>query len=326
MYVLGIDVGATKIAAAILNGQGEISYSEKKTLKGSTGLSALKLVTDLIQHYFDNIHSHGININAIGICIPGIYNQKTQRIWAPNIPGWDDLAFEEELKKHIGPIPVYIESDRSCYILGEIWKGNAQGCSDAIFMGVGTGIGAGIVSGGRLIRGAGGISGSMGWMALCRPYKNLFERFGCFESMASGDGMARLAVELLKISPDYEGALRHADPKSISAIDVFEAFQSGDLLAIKIKEELIAYWGMGVANLVTLFNPEKILLGGGVFGPAITFIPEIIAEAGKWAQPVAMKQVQIEAASLGGMAGVTGAAWLAFNDQKLPDQSKLSII
>ncbi len=92
---------------------------------------------------------------------------------------------------------------------------------------------------------------------------------------------------------------------------MFEAYTAGDPLARRIVAQAIEYWGMAVANLVSMFDPEKIIFGGGVFGPAIRFLPEIRAEALKWAQPVAMKQVKLVASKLGDSAALYGAAYIA---------------
>jgi glucokinase len=92
---------------------------------------------------------------------------------------------------------------------------------------------------------------------------------------------------------------------------VFTAFDQGDPVAVRVIENAILYWGMAIANLISIFNPEKILLGGGVFGPAVKFIPAIRKEALKWAQPISAKQVSIEPALLGPAAGLYGAGYLA---------------
>src|SRR5678810_995824 len=105
------------------------------------------------------------------MCIRDSSNSKNGTVWAPNIPGWDNYPLLEEMRKISGDIPVSVESDRSCYILGEMWQGNAKGTGNAIFLAVGTGIGAGIVVDGNVLHGANDIVGAIGWMALHHPYK-----------------------------------------------------------------------------------------------------------------------------------------------------------
>jgi glucokinase len=101
---------------------------------------------------------------------------------------------------------------------------------------------------------------------------------------------------------------------AISAKDIFEAYDSGDEAAKKIIDNAIECWGMAVANLVSLFNPEKIIFGGGVFGPALKFLDEIYAEAKKWAQPISIQQVTLQGSALGNDAGLYGAGLLALKD------------
>ena len=102
--------------------------------------------------------------------------------------------------------------------------------------------------------------------------------------------------------------------ESVTAKDVFDAYDRKDELAIGVINNAIEYWGMAVANLVSLFNPEKIIFGGGMFGPALQFLDRIYAEAKKWAQPISIEQVQLLGSALGTDAGLYGAGYLALND------------
>lgn len=254
-------------------------------------------------------------ITSIGISVPGIYRMKTETVWAPNIAGWDDYPLLNQINKISSKIKVSIDSDRSCYILGELWKGNAQQCKNAIFLSVGTGIGAGIIVNGEVLRGAHDVAGSIGWMALDQPFRKEYQKYGCFESVASGDGIARLAQRLLDEQPEYTGELRSLPPEKITSHEVFGAFWKKDYLAKQIIEHSIRFWGMAMANLISLFNPEKIIVGGGIFGPALEFLPDIITETAKWAQPISMRQVSIEPSGLGGDAGIYGAGFLALKNR-----------
>jgi glucokinase len=104
---------------------------------------------------------------------------------------------------------------------------------------------------------------------------------------------------------------------TLTALDVFEAYEKKDAVAEKVLHHCIEVWGMAVANLISLFNPQKIIFGGGVFGPAIKFIPDIKREAMKWAQPVSMQNVTIETSALGAHAGLYGAACTAIKNFKM---------
>ena len=236
---------------------------------------------------------------------------ETGRVWAPNIPGWDDYPLKAEIKAAVSDqaVKVAIESDRSASILGEAWQGAARDCRNAIFLAVGTGIGAGILVDGRVLHGAQGVAGAIGWMALDRPYRADYVACGCFESHASGEGIANVAPKLLLDGASYHGPLR--TESTLTAHEVFAAYETGDEIAKEVLTEAIEFWGMASANLISLFNPEKIVFGGGVFGPATQFLEAIETEARRWAQPVAMKQVTFAASQLEGDAALYGAAYQA---------------
>jgi glucokinase len=176
---------------------------------------------------------------------------------------------------------------------------------------VGTGIGAGIVVDGHLLHGANDIVGAVGWMALQHPFRPDYKQCGCFETNASGNGIAKMARQLIAEDNTYSGTLKSMLPDNITSQDVFNAFDNNDPLAEKVINNAILYWGMAIANLISIFNPEKILLGGGVFGPAIHLIPDIRVEAFKWAQPVSAQEVSIEPSLLGPSAGLYGAGFMA---------------
>jgi glucokinase len=178
-------------------------------------------------------------------------------------------------------------------------------------MAVGTGIGAGILIDGNVLRGSHDIAGAVGWMALNKPYKSEYIPCGCFEYYASGEGIAKLAREVLTQDQSYRGSLRQQDPAQLTAYHVFNAYDDRDPLAVHVIKECIDYWGMAVANLISIFNPEKIIFGGGIFGPAAKFIPDIKEEATKWAQPISVTQVSFERSGLQGDASLYGAGFLA---------------
>jgi glucokinase len=319
MALLGIDIGGTKIAFALFDIEGNMGTREILTIGNRRGTEVGNLITVTAALMLEKADSKGDPVESIGISVPGISRGDKGTVWAPNIPGWDDYPLMKEVRTVAEHLPVVITSDRVCYISGEVWKGNARGCRDAIFLAVGTGIGAGIMAGGEVLRGSDNISGAIGWMALSRPFKSKYAVCGCFEYYASGEGIARQAAEYLAKHESYEGEIRLDDSGKITSQDVFSAFHKGDAVATEIILQAVEYWGMATANLVSLFNPEKIIFGGGVFGPATELIPDIKREAEKWAQPISMKQVAFEASAFGGDAGVYGAGFIA---KKLLDDKK----
>ncbi|GAB6007697.1 ROK family protein [Dysgonomonas reticulitermitis] len=312
MAVIGIDLGGTKITGAVFDNNGNMLHKVSSLLEHKQGSE----VGILVKSTIDNLVAlHSItDIQSVGICVPGIANSKTGKIWAPNIKGWDDYPLQEEIRNHINnpSIKVDIASDRTCYILGETWKGAAVGCSNALFIAVGTGIGIGILVDGKILHGHGDIVGAAGWLALETPYLDEYEMCGCFESQASGNGIAWQAKKIIKGDTLFkESILYNKDIETIIAQDIFAAYGQKDPLAKFVLGKAIRMWGMAAANLVSLLNPEKIIWGGGVFGPASQFIDNIYEEACKWAQPVSIGQVRFEQSHLSGDAGLYGAGYLA---------------
>lgn len=296
MAVIGIDLGGTKISAALFSRDGELIVKEYKLLDGATGTAVGLAVAETILAL--RTRRPDLPVEAVGICVPGIVYSKKGTVWAPNIPGWDNYPLKNDLKAILDDpsVKISIESDRTCYILGELWKGAARGCTDAIYLAVGTGIGAGILLDGHIIHGASDIVGATGWMALEDPFKEEFIPVGCFEYYASGNGIGNQAK------------LLYGDDSKTS-YDVFADYGK-DPIATQILDKAIRMWGMGTANLVSLFNPQKVIFGGGVFGPAVQYIGRIYAEARKWGQPISMRDVIFCASEVGGDAALLGAAYL----------------
>jgi glucokinase len=313
--VIAIDLGGTKVASALVAEDGAILARGHVLLGGRAGADVASLIADQCRTLLADAGARGTTRPpAIGVVVPGIYRAGKGTVWAPNIRGWDDFPLREELQRALGPATrVVIDSDRAACILGETWRGAAAGARDAIFLAVGTGIGAGILVDGRVLRGHADIAGAIGWLALDRPYMDRWTGCGCFEYHASGPGLVNVARDLLEASPSYRGELRDLRGDDLSTARLFEAYDRGDELAVRVMREATEFWGMATANLVSLFNPETIVFGGGVFGPAVRFLDGIRGEAKRWAQPISMQQVKLVPSALGGDAGLYGAARLAMD-------------
>src|SRR5688500_788291 len=316
MPVIALDLGATKLAAALISDQGDVIFKTNTPLEKRQGTEVGKLILQQVNELSGKAKENDLIVAALGICVPGIAYTKTGNVWAPNIPGWDDYPLLNELQRAINNtgIKIRIDSDRACYILGEVWKGNARGCSEAIFLAVGSGIGAGILVNNKVLRGSHDIGGAIGWMGLKRPYQEKYINCGDFEYNASGEGIVKVAKEMISSGYYKDSKLAQIKFERLSAKDVFDALESGDELSKQIIDNAIECWGIAVANLVSLFNPEKIIIGGGVFGPALKFLDAIYEEAGKWAQPISFRHVKLEGSALGKDAGLYGAGYLALKD------------
>lgn len=231
MATIALDIGGTKIASAIFFPDGSMMFNRKRLLKGRTGHEVGKLAADILAKLLTVARRSRIHIDGIGVCIPGIVYSQTNRVWAPNIPGWDNYPLYEELRSVTPPgIEIYIDSDRTCYMYGEMWQGAAKECHSAIFIAVGTGIGAGIIIDGHVLHGANDIIGATGWMALQPPYREEYDACGCFEYYASGNGIGARVRDAVRANKAYKGKLRQKPICRISAYDVFSAYNEKTLL------------------------------------------------------------------------------------------------
>jgi glucokinase len=311
MSFIGLDLGATKIVAALFSDEGEILSTNYNLIGDNRGHEVGLFIQAQINSLILEADQWNDRVYSLGISVPGIYYSTSGKVWAPNIAGWDDYPLLDEINLMLKgrKIKVNIDSDRACSILGEVWKGNAQGCKNAIFMAVGTGIGTGILIDGQILRGANDIAGCIGWLAIDRPFQEKYTPCGCYEYYASGEGLVRFAREILMQNHQYSGIFNQG--MELNARNLFREYEAGDEIAVAVIDRAIEYWGMAVANLVSLFNPEKIILGGGVFGEAARFLDRIHYEARKWAQPIGFSQVTIEVSAIGNKAGLYGAGYLA---------------
>jgi len=195
--VIALDLGGTKLAAALVLSDGWKLGHQSTPLGSRTGAAVGQLVVEEMNRVRQLARRRHITVKGAGVCVPGIVAGKAGRVWAPNIGGWDDYPLKAEIKAAVSDqsVRIAVESDRSASILGEVWQGAARDCRNAIFLAVGTGIGAGILADGRVLDGAQGSAGAIGWMALGRPFRPEYVACGCFESHASGEGIANMARE-----------------------------------------------------------------------------------------------------------------------------------
>ena len=317
MAVIGIDLGGTKLSAAIFLENGILLKKETMSLEKRGGHDVFILIGKALNLLLKHINSEGITISAVGCCVPGAVNQQTGTVWAPNITGWENYPLQSDLTEFLKDqtIKIKIDSDRVCSLWGEIWKGAAYGCNNAIFIAVGTCIGAGIRTDGIMLRGSHDIGGAIGWLAIQKPFKEEYIQCGCFEYHSSGEGLVKVTRDYLVEDIDYKGILRSINSDQITAYEVFDAWSLHDPLATRVIDRAVEAWGMVAANMISIFNPEKIIFGGGIFGPAALLLERITDEARKWAQPISFKQVQFEVSQLGGDAALIGAAYMALIDE-----------
>jgi glucokinase len=312
-YCGGIDVGGTKIATALFTEDGKMSGRRRVPIDKGPAEKPVRQIACLIRDLEDNARKKGGELRAMGLCIPGVVFARSGRVWAPNIPGWDHFALRHRLAAET-KIPLVLDSDRSAYVLGEQWCGAAKGKEDVVFLAVGTGVGAGILSGGRLVRGSRDIAGAVGWFGLDPRFKSEYTAMGCFEAEASGGSIGRKARELLAAGePSLMRTLVKGRTEIVTAQTVVESARAGDPLARHILDSAVVYLAMGIANIISILNPEMVVLGGGLFQASDLLLEPIRKEFKKWAQPLAAKRVKIELSVLGENAGLYGAAKLAWD-------------
>ena len=306
---LGVDVGGTKLSAALFSPVGEISDRRKLSLNRSGAEEAAGQIAALIAEYqgADNA------LRAIGIAIPGVVFHDSGAVWAPNVPGWDHYPLLDRLRESTGAT-LTLDSDRTAYVLGEQWCGAARGSHNVVFLAVGTGIGAGILVDGQVCRGTGDIAGAVGWFALTPEFRPDYARRGCFESEASGTAVGERTIEMLSSRPSaLISELVDHDLTRVTAEMVVEAARHGDLVAKDVLDETVTYLAMGIANIVSILNPEIVVLGGGLLQAGDLLLDPITREFKRWAQPLAAEQVRLELSALGEDAGLFGAGKLAWN-------------
>jgi glucokinase len=247
-------------------------------------------------------------IAAVGVAVPGLV-RRDGTVWAPNLQGWTRMPLARKLREAFD-VPVVVESDRNAAVLGEAWRGAARGKSDVIVLMIGTGIGAGILSGGRLVRGAHELSGCAGWMTVREEHAGEASRMGQLESLAAGPGIARAAERAL--ARGVESLLSELPVGARVAQEVAEAARLGDMVSIEAFLEAGRYLGYGVANLVSLFDPEVIVIGGGLAKASDLYRDALEKAMKERAQPIAAKKVRVVVSRLSGDANLLGAARVAW--------------
>jgi glucokinase len=238
-HVIALDLGGTKLSTALFDEAAHCSHRKSFLLSGMTGHAVGELILEAIHILIKEAANDHIKVSSISICVPGISYPKTGHVWAPNIPGWEDYPLRDEMERSVKDIKVVVDNDRACSVLGERWKGAAQECENAVFLAIGTGIGAGIVTDGKVLRGAHDIAGAIGWMALQKPYHKKYDACGCFEYYASGEGLVRAAKEFMNQDKSYKGNLSKI---LLDTRAIFNAYEENDVIAQKTIKQAIEYW------------------------------------------------------------------------------------
>lgn len=257
--VIGVDVGATKILVGAVTRTGQVLASRRSQINAKTQETTLESIEIAIHDFLQ--YWDGPRLLAIGAGVVGQTDpQAGAWLEAMNLPIADPVSLGERLREQYG-VPIALDNDVHAATLAEMRWGIGTESMDFIYLNVGTGIAAGLVFNGQLVRGTGNYAGEFGHM-LVQPDGPLCPcgRRGCVEPIASGGGMLARAQELLADFPD---STLHTQAESLTAHSIFAAADAGDPLAIKISSAAVRALSDALVNLVNLLNPEWIVYGGG---------------------------------------------------------------
>jgi glucokinase len=267
--IIGVDVGGTKVAGGILNLRARLERRIVLPTLAHQGFEVsygqiLKVIEHLIEHAGGES-----NVLGIGICAPGPLNPRTGLVInPPNLPGWRNIQLARRVEKKFG-VPTKVENDANAAGLAEVLFGAAVGFHDIFYVTVSTGIGTGIIIDKKIYHGKNGVAGEGGHVSIDyrSPYRCGCGTKGCIEALAAGPAMARRARVRLEQEHSAPSLLRELTQGHLSRITpkmIEEAARRGDAVAREILDETGFYLGVWLAGMITLFDPEAIVMGGGV--------------------------------------------------------------
>jgi glucokinase len=267
--IIGIDIGGTKVAGGLVNPKGRLVKSMIVPTRAEKGFeTSFHQIVHLIERLVQQAGGKP-NVAGIGVCAPGPLNPKTGLVInPPNLPGWRNVQLAQRIREHFG-LPAMVENDANAAGLAEVLFGAAVGYRDVFYVTVGTGIGTGIIIDKKIYHGKNGVAGEGGHVSIDyrSPYRCGCGTLGCIEALASGPSMARRARVLLAQEHTLPSLLRdltHGHLDLITPVMIENAARRGDRVAKTIIEETGFYLGVWLAGMITLFDPEAIVIGGGV--------------------------------------------------------------
>jgi glucokinase len=315
-YVIAIDLGGTKVRVALVSRDGRILASVRRLSYAGNGRKLViqnmeKAINSMLEKSGTNIN----NIKAISMAVAGINDVKRGIVTtAPNLPGWRGVNIRRIISEKFR-LPAYLINDATAAAIGEHRLGAGQGYENLVYLTVSTGIGGGIVIGNRPYYGADGAAGELGHMKiLANGPKCNCGKEGCLEALSSGSAMTGMAIEAINNGRStIIKSLSNYDSKKITAEMIADAARQGDGLANDIISRSAYYLGIGISNLINIFNPDIIVIGGGLSGMGNMFLGPAKEVAKKTAFKLPASTVKIVKSKLGDNAGIIGAALYAFD-------------
>ena len=307
MYCFGIDVGGTTVKLGLFDGEGNVLEKWEIPTRSENG--GVNVLPDIAEAVKGKMEEKGIDVSEVvgaGIGVPGPVTADGFINKAVNL-GWNErFNVEEKLSALLG-LPVKAGNDANVAALGEMWKGGGAGAENVVFVTLGTGVGGGIIIGGKIVTGSHGAGGEIGHIRVEEHEEDCCGcgNKGCLEQYASATGVVRIANKLLKETTE-DTVLRTGE---VSAKTVFDAVKAGDAFAIKVAEQFGKYLGTALANISAIVDPEVFVIGGGVSKAGDVLLDYVK----KYYMEVAFHgcgETRFELATLGNDAGIYGTARL----------------
>lgn len=311
MVYIGIDLGGTKIAAGITDAEGAI------LAEASTATIAQRhykeVVRDMAACALKALEQSGRTIDdvaAIGIGIPGIADNATGVVIFCTNLGWHDIPLREELRKYIDK-PVFIDNDATVAGLAESLAGVSRGAASSVFLTLGTGVGGGIILGGKPWTGAHGVASELGHLTLeidgipCTCGKD-----GCLERYCSATALIRMGREAVRLHPDSAILHTAGSEEAIDGKVIIDCAREGDPTAQKVFDRYTKYLALAVNTVISFMDPEVIVLGGGISMAGQFLLDAVLQKLPRYLMYKTRPYARIELAVLGNGAGIIGAAML----------------
>ena len=311
--VLGIDTGGTKTALAAVDGHGRIIFSREILSPSTDEQMMVKALLDLVDWGLSEGSRRGLDVLGVGLGSAGfILRDEGILVESPNVT-WSMVPLERLVSEHSG-LPTFLDNDANAAALGERFAGVCRGIDDFVYLTLGTGIGGGICVGGRIYRGHRGTAAEIGHM-IVEPNGLPCEcgNRGCLETVASGTALEREAARLMaEDGTSLLGEMCGGDPGALTGEMISEAAEKGDPAALKAFSCIARYLGLGIVNLIHLFDPEMVVLGGGVSRSGHLLLDEVRGMVRERGVPALVEGTQIVLSTLGSDAGLIGSAALAW--------------
>ena len=313
-YIIGVDLGGTNIVVGAMSADGAHEYAMHEIpTRAALGADAVvERIVQLIERVAaETMAATGATRDAflgVGIGSPGpLDRERGLVIFTPNL-GWRDFPLRDRVSEAVG-LPATLDNDANCATLGEWWLGAAKGGRNVIGLTIGTGIGGGLILDGRLYHGASDAAGEIGHATIDSTGRRCgCGNYGCLEAYASGPAIAERAREALAGGePSAMPAMVGGDLSRLTAALVYQSAREGDRLALEVVRETARLLGAGVANLLNIFNPDVVVLAGGVTQAGDALFEPMRAEVRRRAFKPAVDACRIVPGALQGKAGVVGA-------------------